>query len=115
MRVVCTSKNPVPSDPTVAGDVPPHVALSFGADTAGLDPSTGPVPTASVSLTLPADEAEGLEVGRVYELKFEEAPVAGTVDGERDVPADAPATDAQDAFAEQRAEDGVSAAPAKRK
>lgn len=84
MRVICTSKTDLPTDPTTNGEVPPHVALTFAADTFGLDPSSGPLPTASVSLAVPADEAEFFTTSTAYELRFEEAPVTGTADGERD-------------------------------
>jgi hypothetical protein len=69
MRLVCTSNESIPYDTTVY-DEATHRHLSFAADTVGHDPNDGPVPVASISLVMSADEGEQYDVGAPYDLEL---------------------------------------------
>jgi hypothetical protein len=95
MILICTSKVDVPADPTTNGDVPPRVALTFAADTFGMDARSGPLPSASLSVTLEADEAEQFSVGSRHVLGLDEAPTPGTAaDAANQEPGEPPASKA---------------------
>ena len=79
MRLICTSNVELGYDPTVH-DAPTHHAVTFGAaEVEGHDPADGPAPSASVYLTMPADEAADFAVGSAWEIYLEPADGSGTV------------------------------------
>lgn len=84
MRLVCTSNESIPYDTTVY-DEATHRHLSFAADTVGHDPNDGPVPVASISLVMSADEGEQYDVGAPYDLELTAAePWYAEAEGEDD-------------------------------
>lgn len=99
MRVICTSNEALAFDAT-QNDQATHHHLTFGADTAGHDPEQGPAPSCSLSITLPADEAQAYGVGQAFALVLDPAPVPGTVEG-----AKAQAAEANTVHPEDEAED----------